>query len=75
MNEQDQINMIITNLDHKPEMAKKLIEIYDQLVTDAAKMYQKLNDGRSYLMQVEPKDITVEDSLEAFGFGRNGLNY
>jgi hypothetical protein len=24
-------------------------------------------------LKVEPDDITVEDSLEAFGFGRNGL--
>lgn len=25
-------------------------------------------------MQVESKNITVEDALESFGFGRNGLS-
>ena len=36
----------------------------------------KLSEGRDYLMQVEPRNITIEDALEAFGFGRNGLrNY
>ena len=34
----------------------------------------QLNNGRDYLMQVEPSDIDVSDALEAFGFGRNGLN-
>jgi hypothetical protein len=32
-----------------------------------------LNEGRHYLMGVDSDKITVEDSLEAFGFGRNGL--
>jgi len=34
---------------------------------------ERLQNGRHYLMGVEPKDLTVEDALEAFGFGRNGL--
>lgn len=29
---------------------------------------------RDYLMAVDPNDLTVEDCLEALGFGRNGLN-
>lgn len=33
----------------------------------------KLDKGRHYLMGVEPKDLTVEDALEAFGYHRNGL--
>jgi hypothetical protein len=33
----------------------------------------RLNNGRDYLMQIEADKITVEDALEAFGFGRNGL--
>jgi len=33
----------------------------------------KLKEGRHYLMGVGPIDLTVEDCLEAFGFGRNGL--
>lgn len=73
MSERDKINVIVANLDHKPEMAKELIKIYDQLIIDSAQAYQKLQEGRDYLMQVEPEDITVEDALESFGFGRNGL--
>ncbi len=73
MNEQDKIDVIVANLHHKPEMAKGLIEIYDNLISDAAKSHQRLQNGRDYLMQVEPNDITVEDSLKSFGFGRNGL--
>lgn len=34
-----------------------------------------LYDGRHYLMGVEPDEITVENSLESFGFGRNGLEH
>jgi hypothetical protein len=33
----------------------------------------RLNAGRDYLMSVSPSKLTVEDCLEAFGFGRNGL--
>ena len=32
-----------------------------------------LNEGRHYLMGVPSDKVTVEDALEAFGFGRNGL--
>lgn len=32
-----------------------------------------LDRGRDYLMQVSSDKITVEDALESFGFGRNGL--
>lgn len=35
----------------------------------------RLQNGRDYLMGVNPADLTVEDALEAFGFGRNGLNH
>lgn len=34
---------------------------------------EKINQGRHYLMGVEPNKLTVEDALGAFGFGRNGL--
>lgn len=42
----------------------------DELITELDK---RLQDGRYYLMGVESKKLTVEDALEAFGFGRNGL--
>lgn len=35
----------------------------------------RLNNGRCYLMSVNSDKITVEDSLEAFGFERNGSGY
>jgi len=38
-----------------------------------AELDKRLQDGRYYLMGVESKKLTVEDALEAFGFGRNGL--
>ena len=37
------------------------------------KLEQRLNEGRDYLMGVRPNQLTVEDALEAFDFGRNGL--
>jgi hypothetical protein len=36
---------------------------------------ERLNVGRHYLMGVDPSKLTVEDALEAFGFGKNGLDY
>lgn len=41
---------------------------------DSAELRSKMSDGRKYLMQIEQQEITVDDTLEAFGFGRNGLN-
>lgn len=34
---------------------------------------KKLEDGRHYLMGVDPTKLTAEDALEALGFGKNGL--
>lgn len=39
----------------------------------AQDLRQQLSKGRDYLMQVQQNEITVDDSLEAFGFGKNGL--
>ena len=39
------------------------------------KTAERLETGRNYLMQVPRENLTVEDALEAFGFGRNGLSY
>jgi hypothetical protein len=56
------------------------IEANAKLIADAPAtkdicqdLSDRLNNGRSYLMEVEPKKLTVEDCLDAFGFGRNGL--
>jgi uncharacterized protein YaaQ len=35
---------------------------------------EQLTKGREYLMQVEQDEITVDETLEAFDFGINGLN-
>ena len=48
----------------KIEEQKELIE----------ELKTQLNDGRHYLMGAEPSELTVENALEAFGFGRNGLD-
>ena len=34
---------------------------------------EQLTKGRDYLMQVQQDEITVDETLEAFGFGHNGL--
>lgn len=34
---------------------------------------QRLENGRCYLMGVKPSELTAEDALEAFGYGRNGF--
>lgn len=51
------------------EMNDTISELHDTI----SEMKKQLNDDRNYLMSVSPKDLTVEDALEAFGFGRNGL--
>jgi len=38
------------------------------------KFGKRLNDGRDFLMTQDPKYLTAEDCLEAFGFSRDGLN-
>ncbi len=35
---------------------------------------RRLDEGRDYLMQVSPDAITVENTLEAFGWTRDGLS-
>jgi len=44
-----------------------------QSENNADEVYERLSEGRKYLMGVETDDLNVEDCLEAFGFGRNGL--
>ena len=37
------------------------------------KISSQLDKGRNYLMGIRLDELTVEDALEAFGFGKNGL--
>lgn len=43
-------------------------------VQEGEKAFSRLDSGREYLMSVQANEITVEDTLEAFGFSRDGLN-
>lgn len=52
------------------EENEKEIDRLNQLVDELS---SDLKRGRHYLMSVSADEITVEDTLEAFGFGRNGL--
>ena len=45
----------------------------DELLKQIGELSEQLQNGRHYLMGIEPKNLTVEDALEVFGFGRNGL--
>lgn len=40
---------------------------------EITRLHDQLSEGRHYLMGVDEDKITVEDALESFGFGRNGL--
>lgn len=53
-------------------MNKNRIEI-KRLIGTVNKLARQLEAGKFYLMGVSNNKITVEDTLEAFGFGRNGL--
>lgn len=52
-------------------LKKEVAELKDTL----SEANGNLSDGRHYLMGVDSDKITVEDSLQAFGFGRNGLRF
>jgi hypothetical protein len=49
-------------------MVLQLVEILE------SEFKERLDSGRDYLMQVQQSKITVEDTLEAFGWTRNGFN-
>lgn len=61
----------MTEVDAKNNEFRKerMSEMHDAI----SELNEQLQNGRNYLMSVNPKDLTVEDALEAFGFGRNGL--
>jgi len=52
---------------------KELLEIIANLNYEINDLHTKLEAGRHYLMSAQSDKVTVEDALEAFGFGRNGL--
>ncbi len=56
--------------DEERAMRKEIFRLRGEV----KKCNSRLNNGRSYLMGVEPSDITVEDALEAFGWTRDGMD-
>lgn len=62
-----------TNQEHNRTMIHKLNEQNVELKKRLSELSNQLSEGRHYLMGVEPSELSVEDALEAFGFGRNGL--
>lgn len=51
------------------EKETRIKELRDQV----GDLYSRLSDGRDYLMQVEWAPDVVQNTLEALGYGRNGL--
>lgn len=62
-------NEIATAINDHADTERRL-KIAEDALDDAN---SQLTGGWQYLMSVPADDITVEDALEAFGFGRNGL--
>lgn len=61
---------ILKMISEKGLLAQENFKLKDR----SEKAHKRLAEGRSYLMEVVPDHITVQDSLEAFGFGRDGVN-
>ena len=57
----------------KPLYEKTDAEKLMAMTVEALKMGLRLDNGRSYLMDIEKEKFSIEDCLEAFGFKRNGL--
>jgi predicted RNase H-like nuclease (RuvC/YqgF family) len=54
---------------------QQIVELEQKLtvVKDGENFSKRLDSGRNYLMGVYPRDFSVEDCLEAFGYTRNGF--
>lgn len=61
-------------LKDKDDLLNKWIKEADLRSKEGKQDHVRLQEGRHYLMGVNPKDLTVEDCLEAFGWTRDGLN-
>lgn len=57
------------------EERQKQDAAFAELRTNYESLFDRISNGRSYLMEVEPNNLTVGDALEALGYGRNGLRY
>lgn len=48
-------------------------ELKNEARENSREAYERLAQGRRYLMTVRPEALTVEDCLEAFGYTRDGF--
>ena len=55
------------------EWAKTADKELEELNRRLSGLDSQLKNGRHYLMGIAPDKLTVEDALDSFGFGRNGL--
>ena len=67
-------------IDDTDMLLSELVERYKNALNRIEKLEkssEQLMQGRDYLMQLENINIStvVADTLEAFGFGRNGLDF
>lgn len=46
--------------------------VFDKTVAQLDELNERLDNGRDYLMGIEPKKLKVADALDALGFSRNG---
>jgi len=53
-------------------MYSNSLDALKEFHNDVNNLRDRLREGRDYLMQVHPKDLTVEDALVAFGYNKNG---
>jgi hypothetical protein len=64
------------------ESSPRSIEIFKKAGAESPKIEEnlfndpqdRLDKGRDYLMQVQPKDLTIEDCLAAFGWNENNIH-
>lgn len=62
----------ITENDNKLSNIKKELKEKTDKINELG---DRLSECRDYLMQIEPSNISIEDTLEALGYGRNGLKF
>ena len=66
----------LANPNHR-KVRDEIIALEKQIEEQESKEIQygkRLGAGRDFLVTQDPKYLTIEDCLEAFGFTRDGLN-
>lgn len=73
------INSSTPYMSKEGELRSEIVRLKQQLAAKEDKglldeLNQRLEDGRNYLMSIEANKVVIADALEAFGFGRSGLD-